>query len=185
VTGTYRISASGKRSAYILILGCLAMEVFALWTLRSLIDGGLDVLEWPPAVILAVLALATPVLAWSIVEEIGASLGLDDDGLVYRFGRLVVRCPWAGVEALKESEKPKKEDQPVGARVVMRPGSMEVEGNSLSRLLHRQAHGRNSLTIYASLQNRDEIMDRIRQSLPSTSPAASQNETPESIGQLP
>src|SRR5438477_11564218 len=96
---TYRISASGRRTALILLVGALIIWAFALWTLRSTlgasddpsvsfwqalrtnVENGLSISQIVPALLMLVLIVATPLVVWNILDEWAATYTPADDGL--------------------------------------------------------------------------------------------------------
>ena len=97
----YRMSAAGRRTALILLLGVGAVAIFAVWTLVTQVEGGLSGPEWVTAgLMLGILALA-PVVGWTLLEERAATITTDATGLTYRsLGGIELRYRWPEVTGL-------------------------------------------------------------------------------------
>ena len=97
----YRMSATGRRTALILLLGVGAVAIFAVWTLLTQAEGGLSGPEWvTAALMLGILALA-PVVGWNLLEERATTISADATGLTYRsLGGIELRYRWAEVTGL-------------------------------------------------------------------------------------
>jgi hypothetical protein len=174
---TYRISPSGRRTAIILLIGALIIWAFALWTfsstlgisynpiqfwgtLRQSVEQGLSISQLVPALLMLVLIVATPLVIWNILEELGAAYTPADDGL--RFSSLGVRLtyPWPGVGAINRVDE--DSDEPMDELVLKEDYTGQIR-NPLLRFLHAQAYGRTKLPIYAGVEQRDELLAEIRQ----------------------
>jgi hypothetical protein len=97
----YRMSAAGRRTAGILLLGVIAVAIFAVWTLVTQAEGGLSGPEWvTAALMLGILALA-PVVGWNLLEERAATITTDPTGLTYRsLSGIELRYSWPEVTGL-------------------------------------------------------------------------------------
>ena len=83
-TRTYRLAPAARRTTLALLLGVLAIAVYALWTLGSLLAAGLDGPDWiTAALMLAILALS-PAVVWSLLAEWGATILTDAAGLTFQ-----------------------------------------------------------------------------------------------------
>jgi hypothetical protein len=178
---TYRLSSSGRRTALILLVGALIIWAFALWTfrrtlgisynpllfwssLRDAIQGangqGLSIGQIVPALLMLVLIVATPLVIWNILEEWAAAYTPTDAGL--RFAALGVDLiyPWAGIGAIRRVDD--DADEPMDELLLREDYTRQIR-NPLLRFLHGQAYGRTKLPLYAGLQDRDELLNEIRQ----------------------
>lgn len=174
---TYRLSPSGRRSAIVLLIGALMIWVFALWTLRiSLatgsdpsagfvqalrenLDRGLSIGQIIPALLMAALLVATPLTAWSILEELGAQYTPTDSGLHFTSFGIVLTCPWSSVIGVRRLDD--HADEPCDEVALSDDPSSQIR-NPLVRWLHRQACGARRLIIYSGLADRDDLLHEIR-----------------------
>ncbi|MCS6937981.1 MAG: hypothetical protein RMJ55_00320 [Roseiflexaceae bacterium] len=174
---TYRLSPSGRRSAIVLLIGALMIWVFALWTLRiSLatgsdpsagfvqalrenLDRGLSIGQIIPALLMVVLLAATPLAAWSILEELGAQYTLTDAGLRFTSFGIALTCPWSSVVGVRRLDD--NADEPFDEVALNDDPSTQIH-NPVVRWLHRQACGARRLIIYAGLADRDDLLREIR-----------------------
>jgi hypothetical protein len=192
---TYRISPSGRRTAIVLLVGALIIWAFALWTFRSTlgisynpvqfwgtlrqsIEQGLSISQLVPALLMLVLIIATPLVIWNILEELGAAYTPAEDGL--HFSSLGVRLtyPWLGVGAIRRVDE--DSDEPMDDLVLKEDYTSQIR-NPVLRFLHAQAYGRTKLPIYAGVEQRDLLLAEIRQraGLAEAGEPARANEAPE------
>jgi len=80
----YRLSPAGRRTALILLLGVAAVWVFAAWSLVTQALDGLSGPEWVTAVLMLGILVVAPVVGWTLLEERGATITTDAQGLTYR-----------------------------------------------------------------------------------------------------
>ena len=80
----YRLSAAGRRTALILLLGVAAVWVFAAWTLVTQALDGLSGPEWVTALLMLGILVVAPVVGWTLLEERSATITADAHGLTYR-----------------------------------------------------------------------------------------------------
>lgn len=80
----YRLSAAGRRTALILLLGVAAVWVFAAWSLVTQALDGVSGPEWVTAVLMLGILLVAPVVGWTLLEERNATITTDAQGLTYR-----------------------------------------------------------------------------------------------------
>jgi hypothetical protein len=177
---TYRLSATGRRTALILLVGALIIWAFALWTfrstlgisynplqfwasLRSAIQGengqGLAIGQIVPALLMLVLIVATPLVIWNILEEWAAGYTPTDDGLRFASLGIDLTYPWAGIGAIRRVDD--DADEPLDELLLDQDYTRQI-ANPVLRFLHGQAYGRKKLPLYAGLQDRDELLDEIR-----------------------
>jgi len=181
---TYRLSRAGRRVAYLLLVGSILIWGFALWTLKNTLKIGLrpqNILpslkllakrilgyqgtqpltaeEAIPAIIMLVLAIVIPLLVWNIIEELRSSYSVGPAGITFRSWGIRLEYPWTEVAAVRqvdeESEDPLDE-------LVVRTSRLSTIRGGLARFLHWQAYGRHKLPLYSGLEERDELLARIR-----------------------
>jgi hypothetical protein len=204
---TYRLSRAGRRVAYLLLAGSVLIWGFALWTLKNTLKIGLrpenilpslkllvkrilgfagtDPLtaeEAIPALIMLVLAVVVPLLIWNIIEELRASYTIGPDGITFQSWGIRLDYPWAEVAELRpvdeETEEPLHE-------LVVRTSRLSTIRGKLARFLHWQAHGRNKLPLYSGLEERDELLARIRgymEAAAAAPPAEAEEPPPPAVG---
>ncbi|GAB4214765.1 MAG: hypothetical protein OHK0022_53780 [Roseiflexaceae bacterium] len=174
---TYRLSSSGRRTALILMVSALIIWAFAIWTLRSTLgstddpalgfgealrinlDRGLTIGQIVPALLMVVLIIAAPLVVWNTLEEWDAAYTLTDEGLHFRSLGIALTYPWSGITALRRADA--DADEPVDELLLAEDYTRAIR-NPLLRFLHRQAFGRDKLTIYAGIERRDELLAAIR-----------------------
>lgn len=175
---TYRLSASGRRTTIILLIGACAIWGFAIWsfrntlnisyhprsffsTLSTSIEEGLSISQIVPAFLMVVLIVATPLLVWNLLEEWAASYTPTDEGL--RFESLLgirVVYPWQAIMGMRRVDE--DSDDPLDELLVEGNYTQQIP-NPVLRFLHSQAYGRNKIPIYAGLETRDELLAEIAQ----------------------
>lgn len=184
---TYRLSQAGRRMAYLLLAGAVVVWVFALWTLKNTLKIGFRPQNlWPslralgrrivgspgaqpltaeeiiPSVVMVVLLVVVPLLIWNIIEELRSSISAGTKGLTFRSLGIELFYPWEEVSVLRpvdeEGEEPLDE-------LVMRTSRLSEIRNPLVRFFHWQAYGRNKLPLYGGLEERDDLIARIRSHL--------------------
>ena len=200
-TKTYRLSRAGRRMAYLLLAGAVLIWLFALWTLKntlklSLRSPGLGpslrtlghrlvgaegaqplaAEEAIPAVVMLVLLIVVPLLVWNILEELRASFIVGPAGLTFRSLGIELAYPWEEVADLHpvDEEAEERLDE-----LVLRTSRLSKIRNPLARFLHWQAYGRRRLPLYGGLEEREDLIARIRTHL---APAEA---TPQDAGSLP
>lgn len=199
---TYRLSRAGRRMAYLLLAGSILIWLFALWTLKNTLKIGLRpqnflpslkllgkrilgfagtqplaAEEAIPAIIMLVLAIIVPLLIWNIIEELRASYTVGAAGITFRSWGIVLSYSWADIAALRpvdeESEEPLDE-------LVVRTSHLSTIRGWLARFLHWQAYGRYKLPLFSGLEERDDLLARIRAHLAAA--AQPQGEAPSAGG---
>lgn len=80
----YHLSAAGRRTALILVLGVAAVWVFAAWTLVTQALDGLSGPEWVTALLMLGILVVAPVVGWTLLEERSTVITADAHGLAYR-----------------------------------------------------------------------------------------------------
>lgn len=173
---SYRLSAPGRRSALVLLVGALAIWAVALWvfretlgisyapaafwaTLRQQIDAGLSISQIVPALLMLVLIVATPLVIWNILEEWAATYTPADDGLRFAALGVALVYPWDAISGIRRTDA--DADEPVDELLLRADYTSQIR-NPLLRFLHAQAYGRLKLPIYAGLEDRAELLDEIR-----------------------
>jgi hypothetical protein len=181
---TYRLSRAGRRMAYLLLAGSLLIWAFALWTLKNTLKIGLrpqnilpslkllakrllglggaaplTVEEAIPAIIMLVLVVVVPLLIWNIIEELRAAYTVGPDGITFRSWGIQLSYPWTEVAALRQVDE--ESEEPLGELVVRNSRLSTIRGG-LARFLHWQAYGRHKLPLYSGLEERDDLLARIR-----------------------
>jgi hypothetical protein len=178
---TYRLSSTGRRTALILLVGALIIWAFALWTfrrtlgisynpllfwnsLRAAIEGqngqALSIGQIVPALLMLVLIVATPLVIWNILEEWAAAYTPTDAGLRFASLGVDLTYPWVGIGAIRRVDD--DADEPMDELLLREDYTRQIR-NPLLRFLHSQAYGRTKLPLYAGLQDRDELINEIRQ----------------------
>jgi hypothetical protein len=181
---TYRLSRAGRRVAYLLLGGSVLIWLFALWTLKNTLKIGLrpenigptlkllvkrilgfagteplTAEEAIPALIMFVLVLIVPLLIWNIIEELRASYTIGPAGITFQSWGIRLQYPWTEVAEVRpvdeETEEPLHE-------LIVRQSRLSTIRSGLARFLHWQAHGRNKLPLYSGLEERDDMLARIR-----------------------
>ncbi len=174
---TYRLSPSARRSAIVLLIGALMVWVFALWTLRISIATGSDpsagfvqalrenlergmaIGQIIPALLMVVVLVAAPLVAWNILEELGAQYTLTDAGLRFTSFGVALTCPWSSVVGVRRRDD--DTDEPLDEVALSDDPSSQIR-NPLVRWLHRQACGARRLIIYSGVEDRDDLVREIR-----------------------
>jgi hypothetical protein len=174
---TYRISASGRHTALILLIGALIIWAFALWTFRSTlgisynplqfwgtlrqsVEQGLSISQIVPALLMLMLIVATPLVIWNILEEWAAAYTPTESGLRFESLGVALSYPWQGISAVRRVDE--DSDEPVDELILNEDYTRQIR-NPVLRFLHGQAYGRTKLPLYAGLENRDELLAEIRQ----------------------
>ena len=169
---TYRLTAAGRRLTLILIAAAVLLWIFAIWalqgalgiryldlstTLRATLEDGLGAGQLIPTGILLVMAVAAPLLLWSLWEEWMTRYTLADDGLRYRtVPGVALHYPWTAIREIRSSDG---DDAMV--ELIVQPGALSQIRNPLLRWLHRQAFGAQRVPIYSGVEARDELLAEI------------------------
>src|SRR3954471_17204410 len=97
----YPMSAEGRRTAVILLLGVAAIWIFALWTLVTQAQDGLSGPEWVTAILMLGILGVAPVVGWNLLEERATTITADVGGLTYRsLGGITLRYTWPEITGL-------------------------------------------------------------------------------------
>jgi len=173
---SYRLSAAGRRTSIIVLVGALIIWAFALWSFRSTlgisynplaffsslgtaVSQGLGLSQIVPALLLLVLIVATPLVIWNVLEEWAASYTPTDDGLRFESLGIVLLLPWPAIVSIQREDA--DADVPQDQLLLAEDYTGQI-GNPLLRFLHRQAYGRKRLPISGELERREELLDAIR-----------------------
>lgn len=168
----YRLSSSGRKTALVLLAGVASIFGFAVWTLLSLLTAGIELGEMIPLVLMVGILIASPLLAWNIVEELFASIELSEEALVFRSAGIEIPCPWSDVTGFSEPDGGTWRGGQDALVHLSRDCSSSIS-SPLLRFLHRQAHGSRKIRLYSSLDDREKLQGRIKESLnPRTEPAS-------------
>lgn len=173
----YRLSAAGRRTTIILLVGALIIWVFALWTFRSTlgisynpltfwdslrasIEQGLSIGQVVPALLMLVLIVATPLVIWNLLEEWSAGYAPTEDGLHFTALGIALTYPWSGITGIRPIDP--DSDEPMDELLLDSDYTRQIR-NPFLRFLHAQAYGKQKLPIYAGLQEREQLLAEIRQ----------------------
>lgn len=106
VSNEYRMSRDGKRQGIILLLGVLSLEVFAVWSLVTILDRGLEGAEWVSALLMVAIALVAPPVAWTLLEELNSRYVVTAEGLRYNsIGGIDLLYPWGELAGFKTEQR--------------------------------------------------------------------------------
>ncbi|HEY0070607.1 MAG TPA: hypothetical protein VGE04_11630 [Chloroflexia bacterium] len=106
ISNEYRISRDGRRQGIILLVGVLSLEVFAIWSLVTILDGGLDGAEWVSALLMLAIAIVAPLVAWTLLEEINSRYIVTAEGLRYSsLGGVDLLYPWEALAGFKTEQR--------------------------------------------------------------------------------
>ncbi len=173
---TYRLSAAGRRTTLILLIGAVIIWGFALWSFRSTLGisynpllfwsslsssvaEGLSISQLVPALLMLVLIVTTPLLFWNLLEEWAAAYTPTEKGLLFESLGFGLIYPWSAITAIRRSDD--DNDEPIDELLITGDPHRQIQ-NPLLRFLHTQAYGRGKLPIYAGLAERDELLNEIR-----------------------
>ncbi|HVF98709.1 MAG TPA: hypothetical protein VND68_02615, partial [Chloroflexia bacterium] len=106
VSNEYRMSRDGRRQGVILLLGVLSLEVFAVWSLATILDRGLDGAEWVSALLMLGIALVAPLVAWTLLEELNSRYVVTAEGLRYNsLAGIDLLYPWEQLAGFKTEQR--------------------------------------------------------------------------------
>ena len=106
VSNEYRMSRDGRRQGLVLLLGVLSLEVFAVWSLVTILDRGLDGAEWVSALLMLGIALVAPLVAWTLLEEMNSRYVVTAEGLRYNsIGGIDLLYPWQQLAGFKTEQR--------------------------------------------------------------------------------
>jgi hypothetical protein len=106
VSNEYRMSRDGRRQGIVLLVGVLSLEVFAVWSLVTILDRGLDGAEWVSALLMLGIALVAPLVAWTLLEEINSRYLVTGEGLRYSsLGGVDLLYPWEQLAGFKTEQR--------------------------------------------------------------------------------
>lgn len=80
---TYPMSREGRRQAIVLLLGVVSLWVFALWTFITILEAGLEGVEWVSALLMLGILLVAPLVAWTLLEEAYSRIIVEDGSIRY------------------------------------------------------------------------------------------------------
>lgn len=180
---TYRLSPAGKRQTLVLLVAALIIWAFAVWSfastlrisysplqlipsLQQSLAAGLGIGQVVPALLMLVLIIATPLLIWSLLEELSATYTPTPQGL--RFASLGVRLdyPWAAIGGI---HRPDDGDEPIDELLITGDHDAQIANPAL-RFLHRQAFGRGRLPIYPGVEQREDLIAEIQRHMAAPAP---------------
>ncbi len=102
----YRMSREGRRQGIILLIGVLSLEVFAVWSLITILDRGIEGAEWVSALLMLGIALVAPLVAWTLLEEINSRYLITAEGLRYTsIGGISLLYPWEELAGFKTERR--------------------------------------------------------------------------------
>ena len=187
----YRLSRAGRRMAWLLLFGGVLIWLFALWTLKNTLGIGVRTFlpsmqnlfnrlagiaeplaaeEAIPAVIMLVLLVVVPLLLWNLIEELRASYSVGPAGITFRSLGVELAYPWSEIVALRPVDE--EEEEPLD-ELVVRTSRLGSIRNPLVRFLHWQAYGRRKIPLYGGLEDREDLVARIRAFMAGDLPALS------------
>ena len=106
ISNEYRMSRDGRRQGIILLIGVLSLEVFAVWSLVTILDRGIEGAEWVSALLMVGIALVAPLVAWTLLEEINSRYFVTAEGLRYTsIGGVDLFYPWAQLAGFKTEQR--------------------------------------------------------------------------------
>jgi hypothetical protein len=104
-SGTYPMSREGRRQAIVLLLGVVSIAIFALWSLINILQDGVSDVEWVTSAFMLAILLVSPLVAWTLLEEVNAIITADDDNLTYRtLGGVALQYKWPDIKGLKPKQ---------------------------------------------------------------------------------
>lgn len=174
---TYRLSARGRQTTILLLIGALAIWGFALWSFRdtlqlsydprlfldslnTTIQKGLPVSKLIPAFLMLVLIIATPLLIWNLLEEWAARYTPTNEGLHFSSLGISLTYPWDAIQAIRRVDD--DADEPIDEILITGQHAHQIP-NPFLRFLHQQAYGRNKLPLYPGIESREELLAEIEQ----------------------
>lgn len=85
-----------------MLAGVLSIIVFAVWSLVTILDGGLNGAEWVSALLMLGMLLVAPLVAWTLLEEANSRITVSDEGVRYTtLGGINLHYPWAQLAGFK------------------------------------------------------------------------------------
>src|ERR1043165_4768822 len=101
----YPMSRQGRRQAILLLLGVASIWIFALWTLITILQDGVNGVEWVSLLLMLGMLVVAPVVAWTLLEEANARIVTDNEGIKYRtIAGITLSYNWEEVQGLKSKE---------------------------------------------------------------------------------
>lgn len=183
------MSREGRRQAVVLLLGVISIAIFALWSFINILQDGVDGVEWVSGILMLMILLVTPFVAWTLLEEAQASIKADDKGITYKTaGGIAITYPWAEVAGFEqragrgkiarfflgedkdaaaaapqpgEPDENAAEDEPGTLMLSVRTDPAGQIANPLVRFLHTQAYSKN-LPIHGGLEARQQLIEEIK-----------------------
>ncbi|HUP27481.1 MAG TPA: hypothetical protein VM409_03525 [Chloroflexia bacterium] len=192
---TYNMSRDGRRQATVLLLGVASIWIFALWSLITILEGGLTGVEWVSGLLMIGILLVAPLVAWALLEELNSRITLGPDGLRYTtLGGIDLAYKWEQISGFQGPAKRgrvgrfflgKEEDEPVeeleaaedegedesepGTRLLQIRGEAPQIANPLVRFLHSQAND-NAIPLYEGFEDLEDLLARVNARLVEVAP---------------
>ncbi|MDQ2809094.1 MAG: hypothetical protein M3Z04_19655 [Chloroflexota bacterium] len=97
---TYRITAEARRTLTALLLGVVAVAVYAVWNLGALLTSGVQGPEWVMIALMITILLLSPAVAWMLLAEAQVWVATDATGLTWHTLGVQLHYDWAQVRAV-------------------------------------------------------------------------------------
>ncbi len=102
---TYSMSRQGRRQATLLLLGVASIWVFALWSLITILQDGVNGVEWVSLLLMLGMLLVAPMVAWTLLEEANTSIVTTSKGIEYRsIAGITLTYNWEELEGFKPKQ---------------------------------------------------------------------------------
>ncbi len=102
---TYSMSRQGRRQAILLLLGVASIWIFALWSLITILQDGVNGVEWVSLLLMLGMLLIAPLVAWTLLEEANASIVTTGKGIEYHsIAGITLTYNWEELDGFKPKQ---------------------------------------------------------------------------------
>lgn len=121
---TYRLTAEARRTVWALLLGVIAVAVYAVWNLGALLAGGVQGPEWLMVALMIAILLVSPAVVWTLLTEAQLWIATDATGLTWHTLGVHLHYDWAQVRAVTAHAAPPTETPARSAGPSAEPGTL-------------------------------------------------------------
>ncbi len=150
---TFVPSRRAKHVVLTLLGAAGSLWIYAVLTLRWYLVN-MDLSRVVPAFFLALVVVAGPLLWWTLLCEYFCRIEAGEAGLRLRAPGFELAFPWGLVQGIKPG--------PVSDTLELKVSALPLIRNPLVRVLYWQAYGARGVPLWKGLENRDRLLEIVR-----------------------